>query len=114
MPVQRLPRMPGSKAARSPGNCRIIDALMWSSLLFAIAIVMPVQQPTDLDAVMQRASAYVAKYEADLGNLIATEEYLQTWSNGRNVRIAQRRTLSDVLLIHVGNEWSALRKVNRV
>jgi hypothetical protein len=72
------------------------------------------QQPADLGAVMQHASTYVAKYEAALGNLIATEEYLQTWTNGRNARIAQRRTLSDVLLIQVGSEWSALRKVNRV
>jgi hypothetical protein len=77
-------------------------------------MAMPMQQPDNLDVVMQRASAYVATYEAALGNLIATEEYLQTWTNGRNARIAQRRTHSDVLLIRVGSEWSALRKVNRV
>ena len=86
---------------------------MWGSLLIAIVVAMPTQQP-DLNAVMQRASAYVAQYEAALGNLIATEEYVQTWTTGRNARIAQRRTHSDVLLIQVGNEWSALRKVTRV
>src|SRR5262245_27417207 len=106
--------MRGPQASRSAGNCRIILTLMWSSLLVAIAMALPMQQPADLDAVMQRASDYVTKYEAALGNLIATEEYLQTWTNGRNARIAQRRTLSDVLLIQVGTEWSALRKVNRV
>jgi hypothetical protein len=62
--------------------------------------------------VIQRATAYVAKYEAELGNLIGNEEYLQTWSNNRSRK--QRRTSADVLLIEVGNEWSALRKVNRV
>src|SRR5262245_11181669 len=105
--------MPGFKAPRS-ARCRIIGTLMWSLLLIAFAMAMPMQQPGDLDAVMQRASAYVAQYETALGNLIATEEYLQTWTNGRNARIAQRRTLSDVLLIQVGSEWSALRKVTRV
>ena len=86
---------------------------MWGLVLIAIAAAMPMQQP-DLNAVMQRAAAYVSSYEAALGNLIATEEYVQTWTNGRNARIAQRRTHSDVLLIQVGSEWSALRKVTRV
>jgi hypothetical protein len=38
---------------------------MWSALRLAIAMALPMQQPADLDAVMQRASAYVAQYEAE-------------------------------------------------
>jgi hypothetical protein len=87
------------------------SALMNSILL---ALLLTVQQPpTELAAVIQRATDYVTKYEAELGNLIGTEEYLQTWTSGRT-RKMQRRTSSDVLIIEVGKEWEALRKVNRV
>src|SRR5262245_17947084 len=87
-----------------------MKALMCSIILAALLVQQPV--PT-LETVIQRATAYVAKYESELGNLIGTEEYLQTWT-GNRVRKIQRRTSSDVLLIEVGHEWSALRKVNRV
>ena len=79
------------------------------ALLFAAQ-----QQTAELDAVLQRATAYVTGYEAELGNLIGNEEYLQTWTNGRPARKTSRRTTSDVLIIQVGKEWAALRKVNRV
>src|SRR5207247_3970602 len=67
-----------------------------------------------------RATEYVSQYEAELGNLIGAEEYVQNsiWldnsSPGRVVKRMQRRTSSDFLIIQVGSEWSALRKVNRV
>ena len=89
-----------------------------SSILFAFLLVQ--QNATDLDAVLKRATEYVSQYEAELGNLIGTEEYLQTavWmDNGIPPRVArkmQRRTLSDFLIIQVGPEWTALRKVTRV
>ena len=74
----------------------------------------------ELDSVIQGATDYVARYEAELGNLIGAEEYLQTsvwFDTNRPPRVAkrtQRRTSSDFLIIQIGPEWAALRKVNRV
>ena len=80
-----------------------------------LAFILAIQQPSpELDAVIKRATSYVEKYEAELGNLIGTEDYLQTWTSGRPPRKATRRTASDALIIQVGKEWAALRKVNTV
>ena len=88
------------------------------SLLLAL---LPVPQSVpDLDTVISRATDYVSRYEAELGNLIGAEEYVQTsvWMDNSNPpRVAKRiprRTSSDFLIIQVGTEWTALRKVNRV
>jgi hypothetical protein len=94
-------------------------------LFFILSVTLAtgtVAQQTEIppDTVLLRASDYVSKYEADLGNLIGTEEYLQSsvWMDAsvppRVSKRMQRRTSSDFLIIQVGNEWSALRKVNRV
>jgi hypothetical protein len=89
-----------------------------SAILLALILVQ--QNATDLDAVLKRATEYVSQYEAELGNLIGTEEYLQTaiWLDNsippRVDRKMQRRTSSDFLIIQVGPEWTALRKVTRV
>jgi hypothetical protein len=80
------------------------------------------QGQSELEAVLQRATEYVSQYEEQLGNLIGAEEYVQnaTWmtSGGRGFpqvgKRAQRRTSSDFLIIQVGTEWTALRKINRV
>jgi hypothetical protein len=86
---------------------------------FAI-LLLSRQAAVDLDTVLSRATAYVSQYESDLGNLIGTEEYLQTsilMDNSNPPRVAQRmqrRMQSDFLIIQVGTEWTALRKVNRV
>ncbi len=79
-----------------------------------IAFFLSRQSNPELTAVLQRATDYVTAYEAELGNVIATEDYFQNWTNGRQARRGQRRTSSDVLIIRVGKEWTALRKVNRV
>jgi len=79
-------------------------------------------QQTEIPAemVLARASDYVSKYEADLGNLIGREEYVQSsvWMDAsvppRVSKRMQRRTSSDFLIIQVGSEWAALRKVNSV
>jgi hypothetical protein len=47
-------------------------------IFFLAFILLSQQSATDLNTVISRAADYVAKYEADLGNLIGTEEYLQT------------------------------------
>jgi len=99
------------------------SAAMWNLLLVILMSAfppVPAQTPQDdLDAVLQRATAYVTKYEEDLGNLIGSEEYLQnaawkTAARGMISRKVQRRTSSDFLILQVGREWSGLRKVNRV
>jgi hypothetical protein len=88
------------------------------SILLALLLVP--QNPPELESVLARATQYVSQYEADLGNLIGSEEYLQTsvlMDNGNPPKVAsraRRRTSSDFLIIQVGSEWVALRKVNRV
>ena len=78
------------------------------------------QSPVEIGTVLSRATEYVTQYEADLGNLIGTEEYVQSsvWlDNSTPPRVAkrmQRRTSGDFLIIQVGEEWAAIRKVNRV
>jgi hypothetical protein len=80
------------------------------------------QNSSDVAAVVQRATDYVTRYEEELGNLIGTEEYIQnsTWyGNDRsgNLKVAKRmraRLSSDFLIIQVGPEWNAVRKVNRL
>src|SRR5262245_3193333 len=95
---------------------------MWNLLFALLTFVAPQQdKPADLQAVLDRAADYVRKYEEELGNLIATEEYVQNaqWRNV-NQRFStvsqkrQRRTSSDFLILQVGPEWEGLRKVNRV
>jgi hypothetical protein len=80
------------------------------------------QNSSELDDVLERAMGYVAQYEEQLGNLIGAEEYVQNaaWiSRGARGfpqvdKRMQRRTSSDFLIIQVGSEWAAIRKVNRV
>ena len=85
-----------------------------------LALFLAQQTAPDLATVLERATLYVTQYEMDLGNLIGSEEYVQssTWLDNSNPpRVAkrtQRRTSSDFLIIQVGPEWNALRKVNRV
>ena len=94
-----------------------------TSMLLAMLLVQaaPAQQNSvDLESVVRRATEYVTQYEEELGNLIGAEEYVQNsvWMDtSRPPKVArrlQRRTSSDFLIIQVGPEWAALRKVNRV
>ncbi len=89
--------------------------------MLTILVALLLQQPVaDLDTVIRRATDYVSRYEAELGNLIGTEEYLQNATlldSSIPPRVAQRmqrRTSSDFLIIQVGTEWAAIRKVNRL
>jgi hypothetical protein len=102
------------------------DLHMSSGLLTALwmlAASSQPQSPPELISVLQRATQYVWEYEAELGNLIGGEEYVQSaaWldlsGRGSHPMVAkrsQRRISSDFLLIQVGSEWTALRKANRV
>jgi hypothetical protein len=88
--------------------------------ILVVTGVSPAQAPPDLDTVLQQATEYVTRYEADLGNLIGTEEYTQTasWVSPTNrltvAQKARRHLSSDFLIIQVGTDWIALRKVNSV
>jgi hypothetical protein len=92
------------------------------SVLFSVLLVSAMSQSNpELDSVLHRASDYVTQYEAALGNLIGTEEYVQNVAYkgvgtryGMITKREQRRISSDFLIIQVGKEWSALRKANRV
>src|SRR5262245_19283061 len=89
-----------------------------ATILFAFLLTQGTT--LDLDTVLARATEYVSQYAAELGNLIGAEEYVQTsvWLDNntpqRVVKRMQRRTASDFLIIQVGPEWAALRKVNRI
>ena len=80
------------------------------------------QSSSQLANVLQRATEYVTQYEAELGNLIGSEEYVQNaawlantgFGYPRIGKRSQRRLSSDFLIIQVGPEWAALRKVNRI
>ena len=71
------------------------------------------QKPPDIHSVVRRAMDYVAAYEAALGNLIGTENYLQrvAWSSGKT---ETRITSSDYLIVRVGPKWMGVRDVNTV
>ncbi len=89
--------------------------------LWTLAASSQPQRSPELISVLQRATEYVTQYEAELGNLIGREEYVQNavWlaptarSGPMVTKRAQRRLSSDFLMIQVGREWAALRKVNR-
>src|SRR5262245_41285237 len=93
-----------------------------SSILIAVSITTASaqQNPAEIGTVLARATEYVSQYEAELGNLIGNEEYLQssvwldTSTPPRVAKRTQRRTSADFLIIQVGDEWAALRKVNRL
>ena len=98
---------------------------MISGVLTALLVLAASSQPQgspELIDLLQRATEYVTQYEAELGNLIGSEEYLQNavWlapSQRGGPMVAkrlQRRVSSDFLIIQVGPEWAALRKANRV
>src|SRR3989442_4274976 len=100
-------------------------AHMSAGVLAALVAVVASSQPQsshELISVLQRATEYVTQYEAELGNLIGNEEYVQNaaWlaPTGRGNRMVakrlQRRVSSDFLIIQVGPEWAAFRKANRV
>src|SRR6188508_1237098 len=84
------------------------------------------QEPAgELGAVLSLAAKYVAKYEGEqLGNLLVTEEYLQSsaeYDPVRNVpgRVVvasrdKRRLESDFLILQVGTTRVGVRLVNKV
>jgi hypothetical protein len=105
---------------RIPGGAFFLILIAILTTSGAPQDTLRINAPLDLDTVLSRATEYVFQYESELGNLIGTEEYVQnsvlldTNSPPRVAKRMQRRTSSDFLIIQVGPEWAALRKVNRV
>ncbi len=60
----------------------------------------------DLDLVLSRAARYVEEYEAELGNLIGEETYVQSPADRK-----KQRTESDFAILQVGKEWVGMRDV---
>jgi hypothetical protein len=98
---------------------------MISGVVMALSVLAAspqTQGSPELIGLVQQATEYVTQYEAELGNLIGSEEYIQNavWlapSQRGAPMVAkrlQRRISSDFLIIQVGPEWAALRKANRV
>jgi len=98
-----------------------MTASVMTAFVALIAFLGPQTSP-ELASVLQRATDYVTRYEAELGNLIGAEEYVQNavWlaptarGNNQVAKRLQRRISSDFLIIQVGREWAAVRKTNRV
>jgi hypothetical protein len=88
-----------------PGVC--VAALAIAGLLAATA---PAAEPPPLDLLVQRASEYVLDFVAIFSNVVAEEQYMQTW---RGVR---RYLTSDFLLVQPKDspDYFALRDVRMV
>lgn len=88
-------------------------------LAVCIAPLSAQERPADVQAILDRAGDYVAAYlDQQLGNVVASETYVQTatfYVNNRGIPLRQqRRTESDFLIALVGKEHIGIRKVNRV
>jgi hypothetical protein len=87
-------------------------------LLFSIAALAGQQKEPQLESLLERAADYVAAYEdRELGNVLASENYLQqSFFSRAGITLpgAQRRTGSDFLIVLVGDDRIGVRKVNAV
>jgi len=80
--------------------------------LWMLAVSSQPQNSPELISVLQRATEYVTQYEAELGNLIGSEEYVQnavwvaptTRGGTTGAKRMQRLISSDFLMIQVGTE----------
>jgi hypothetical protein len=95
-----------------------------AAIALSAALLLAQTKPgTDVDALLDRAAAYVAKYENDAGVLTAEETYVQSivssavGSSGNYGERKEQRTLkSDFLMVKpAGDEpWMGLRQVHEV
>lgn len=67
----------------------------------------------ELEAVLARTARYVDTYLAELGSVVAEEEYSQTVRRGSSV-IDARRTKADLLLVRAAHGWIPFRDVFEV
>jgi hypothetical protein len=94
-----------------------------AAVVLSVALAAPVAaQPSTLDAVVDRAGAYVAGFERQLSGIVAEERYVQDVlaattrrGQGRGPLQSRRRTelRSDLLLVRPGGarSWTEFRDV---
>jgi len=102
---------------RARFHCCLFTAAFAACVL--VAHVQGQERPPELQAILDRAADYVARYEdRELGNVLASEAYLQSVSNYLAQRLLlprqQQRTESDFLIVLVGGDRMGIRRVNRV
>ncbi len=77
----------------SSGNCAAnVEGKSVFPMLAALTQAPHQNASPDLQAVVRRATEYVTRYEADLGNLIGTEDYVQTSTWPHELASADRRS----------------------
>jgi len=71
---------------------------------------------SEIDTVMQRASAYVDGYLKELGTIIGEEQYNQgaQWADGGSKAHRERRLISDFMTVPIGDEWIGIRHVRKI
>jgi len=90
---------------------RIPRLFTMAAIVAVFPLISAAQEPT-LETVLERAAAYVDRYQTDLGSVIAEEHYLQV-ADGR----LTRRMVSDLLVLStpgLQEPWLAFRDVIKV
>jgi hypothetical protein len=105
-----------SRRVHASASCLMLAALASAALLAA-----PRQPPAEpsLTAVLDRAAAYVARFQERLSRVVAEEHYVQDWHStraGHARRLAHRELRSDLILMRVGHDtsWTEFRDVFEV
>lgn len=98
----------------------------WGVLLVAVLHAVPILADTrqssmapSLATVLERAAAYVARFQQRLSRVVAEEHYVQDWFRSERAerRLLQHRELrSDLVLMQVGQDtsWTEFRDVFEV
>jgi hypothetical protein len=102
--------------------CAAASCLMLSAFAGAAALVagprVPSAEPS-LATVLDRAGAYVARFQQRLSRVVAEEHYVQDWHRtrpGDARRLAHRELRSDLILMRIGDDtsWTEFRDVFEV
>jgi hypothetical protein len=97
--------------------------LMLSAIALATATVVagtrPLPSEPSLAAVLERAAAYVSRFQQRLATVVAEEHYVQDWHaapKGGPRRTEHRELRSDLILMRVGRDtsWTEFRDVFEV
>jgi hypothetical protein len=95
----------------------------WTVMLCAMATAAvlagarPPQPEPSLAVVLERAAAYVARFQQRLSSVVTEEHYMQDWQTARTAgRVEHRELRSDLILMQVGRDtsWTEFRDVFEV
>jgi hypothetical protein len=97
-------------------SCLALSIVASATMLAAHAA--PAAEPS-LATVLERAAAYVARFQHQLSRVVAEEHYRQDWrqtGQGGASRVEHRELRSDLVLMQVGNDtsWTEFRDVFEV